>query len=264
MAATAYEAMTFDVEDGVGVITLNRPEALNALSLQLKDELADVLRRITEDAAVRCLVVTGAGRAFCSGGDITQMDPERPPQETRRRMLKLLREVYIPLARLERPVIAAVNGHAHGAGLSLAMACDLIYAQRGATFSFAFARMGLIPDSGALFFLPRRVGVPRAKELIFSARRFDPDEALALGIVQRVVDEDVLEAALEQARAFARLPALQLGMAKRLLDQSPLIALEDMAELEAYSQAVAVSTADHAEAVDAFLAKRTPVFGGGR
>jgi 2-(1,2-epoxy-1,2-dihydrophenyl)acetyl-CoA isomerase len=264
MAAIAYEAMTFAVEDGVGVITLNRPEALNALDLQLKDELADALRRITDDSAVRCLVVTGAGRAFCAGGDITEMDPERAPEETRRRMLKLLRDVYIPLARLEKPVIAAVNGHAHGAGLSLAMACDLIYAKRDATFSFAFARMGLIPDSGALFFLPRRVGVPRAKELVFSARRFDPEEALALGIVQRVVDEDVLEAALDQAGAFARMPALQLGMAKRLLDQSPLIALEDMAELEAYSQAVAVSTADHAEAVDAFLHKRTPVFGGGR
>ena len=164
--------MTLDVQDGVGLITLNRPEAMNALSLALKAELAQALREIADSREIRCLVITGTGRAFCAGGDITEMDAGRAPEETRRRFLKLLREIYIPLARLEMPVIAAVNGHAHGSGCSLAMACDIVFAARSAQFSLAFLRVGLIPDSGALFFLPRLVGVRRAKELVFSARRF--------------------------------------------------------------------------------------------
>jgi 2-(1,2-epoxy-1,2-dihydrophenyl)acetyl-CoA isomerase len=263
MAATAYEAMRFELRDGVGTITLDRPDALNALNLQLKAELADALREIAGDPEVRAVLVTGAGRAFCSGGDITQMDPDRPPRESRRRMLKLLHEVFIPLARLEKPVIAAVNGHAHGAGLSLAMACDLVVAARGAQFSLAFARLGLIPDCGALYFLPRLVGVARAKELVFSARRFAADEARELGIVHEVVDdEQLLETAMERARTLARGPSVALGMAKRLLDQSPILSLDDMAELESYGQSVAVASDDHREGVTAFFEKRAAEFTG--
>jgi 2-(1,2-epoxy-1,2-dihydrophenyl)acetyl-CoA isomerase len=253
---SGYQAITLDVEDGVGLLTLSRPEALNALNLRLKGELRDALRAVTASTDVHCLVITGAGRAFCAGGDITEMDPERTPAESRRRMLTLLREVYIPLARLEKPVIAAVNGHAHGAGCSLMMACDIVYAARTAQFSLAFIRMGLIPDSGALFFLPRLVGLRRAKELVFTARRFGADEARELGLVDNVCDDDrLLAVAMEQARALANGPAVQLGMAKRLLDQAPLTSLEDMCELEAYAQAVAVSTERHSEAVRDFVAR---------
>jgi len=253
--------MTLDVQDGVGLITLNRPEAMNALSLALKAELAQALREIADSREIRCLVITGTGRAFCAGGDITEMDAGRAPEETRRRFLKLLREIYIPLARLEMPVIAAVNGHAHGSGCSLAMACDIVFAARSAQFSLAFLRVGLIPDSGALFFLPRLVGVRRAKELVFSARRFGAEEALEYGLVQQVVDDDaLLDVAREQARLWARGPAVQLGMAKRLLDQAPLVALDDMAEFEAYAQSVAASTDFHADAVATFLARTS---GGG-
>jgi 2-(1,2-epoxy-1,2-dihydrophenyl)acetyl-CoA isomerase len=264
MSATTYEAMSLEVEEGVAVITLSRPEALNALDLQLKAELASALADVAQRTDIRAVLVTGSGRAFCAGGDITQMDPDREPRESRRRMLKLLREVFIPLARLEKPVVAAVNGHAHGAGCSLAMACDIVIAGRGAQFSLAFARLGLIPDSGALYFLPRLVGVSRAKELVFSARRFGAEEARDLGLVHRVVEDDeLLAVAMEQARRFAAGPSVALGMAKRLLDQSPILSLEDMAELESYGQALAVSTADHGEGVRAFHERRDPRFVGG-
>jgi 2-(1,2-epoxy-1,2-dihydrophenyl)acetyl-CoA isomerase len=263
MAATSYEAMRLEVQDGVGVITLDRPDALNALDLQLKAELGDALREVRDSDEVRAVLVTGAGRAFCSGGDITQMDPDRPARESRRRMVKLLHEVFIPLAQLEKPVVAAVNGHAHGAGCSLAMACDLVFAARSAQFSLAFARLGLIPDCGALYFLPRLVGVARAKELVFSARRFGAEEAFDIGLVHRVVDDEKLvAAAMDQAAALARGPSVALGMAKRLLDQSPMLSIDDMAELEAYGQAVAIGTGDHREGVAAFFAKRPAAFSG--
>jgi 2-(1,2-epoxy-1,2-dihydrophenyl)acetyl-CoA isomerase len=261
--ATGYEALTLDIEDGVGIITLRRPDALNALNLQLKAELAAAIKEVAERPEIRSVLLTGEGRAFCAGGDITQMDPERVPRESRRRQLKVLDEVYIPLARLEKPVIAAVNGHAYGAGCSLAMACDIVFAARSAQFSLAFSRIGLIPDSGALYFLPRLVGVSRAKELVFSARRFGAEEAQQLGLVLRVCDdEELIPSATEQARALAAGPSVALGMSKRLLDQSLQLSLDDMAELESYGQAVAVSSMDHAEGVAAFREKRSARFAG--
>jgi len=263
MVATLYETITLDVTDGVGIVTLNRQEALNALNLQLKAELSAALSEVASRPEVRCVLLTGAGRAFCAGGDITEMDPDRRPVENRRRMLSLLWDVCMPLARSEKPVVAAVNGHAHGAGCSLVMACDIVIAARSAEFSLAFARLGLIPDSGALYFLPRLVGVSRAKELVLTARRFSADEACQIGMVHRVVDDDVLMAtALEQARALAAGPSVALGLAKRLLDQAPTLSLDDMMELESYGQALAMSTDDHREGVHAFLEKRPPRFGG--
>lgn len=261
--ATEYEAMTLVIDDGVAIITLRRPESLNALNLQLKAELAAAIREVASRSEVRSVLLTGDGRAFCSGGDITQMDAERTPAQSRRRQLKVLNEVYIPLSRLEKPVVAAVNGHAHGAGCSLAMACDIVLASRSAQFSFAFTRLGLVPDSGALYFLPRLVGVSRAKELVFSARRFGAEEAQQLGLVLRVYDdEELVPAAIEQARALAAGPSVALGIAKRLLDQSLQLTLDDMAELEAYGLAVAVSASDHAEGVAAFRERRAAVFTG--
>jgi 2-(1,2-epoxy-1,2-dihydrophenyl)acetyl-CoA isomerase len=234
---------------------------VSPVSARVRGTVVEVLVR--DNAEVRAVLVTGAGRAFCSGGDIAQMDPDRPPRESRRRMLKLLHEVFIPLAQLEKPVVAAVNGHAHGAGLSLAMACDLVFAARSAQFSLAFARLGLIPDCGALYFLPRLVGPARAKELVFSARRFGAEEAAELGLVHRVVDDaELLPTALEQARALAHGPTVALSMAKRLLDQSSMLSIDDMAELEAYGQSVAVATVDHREGVAAFHEKRQAEFSG--
>jgi 2-(1,2-epoxy-1,2-dihydrophenyl)acetyl-CoA isomerase len=262
-AASELRAMTFGVDEGVGTITLNRPDALNALNLELKAELAATIAEIRARPDVRAVVVTGAGRAFCAGGDIDEMDPGRTPPAARTRLLKLLEEVFIPLARLEKPVIAAVNGHAHGAGCSLALAADMIYAAESAVFSLAFARLGLVPDSCSLYFLPRRLPINRAKELVFSARRFDAAEGERLGLVNRVLpDEELMPVALEEAARLASGATTALGLAKRLLDQSSQLTIDDMAQFEAYAQAIATGTEDHREGVAAFHEKRPPSFTG--
>jgi len=265
LSTVGYETLIFTVEDGLATITLNRPEALNALNQQLKDELADVLRALPSNRdEVRAVLLTGAGRAFSAGGDIVQMDPGRGAEVTRQRMTRLLREVLIPLARQEVPVVAAVNGHAHGLGLSLALACDVAFAARSAVLSMAFVRVGLAPDGGASYFLPRVVGVRRAKELMLTGRRLDAEEALALGLVNEVVeDEQLLARARSFARELAQGPTVALGAAKRLIDQSWLSSLEDMAQLEAYAQALAMSSEDHREGIAAFREKRAAKFTGG-
>jgi 2-(1,2-epoxy-1,2-dihydrophenyl)acetyl-CoA isomerase len=262
-SSSSYEVLGFEVADGVGTVTLNRPDALNALNFALKAELAACWREIAERDDVRVVVLTGAGRAFCAGGDISQWEPGAAPVASRKRWLKLLGDVVVPLARLEKPVIAAVNGHAHGAGFSLALAADVIYAAESAVFSLAFTKLGLVPDTGALYFLPRMVGLSRAKELVFSARRLSAGEAHDLGLVNHVVpDDDLQKVAREFAVTLAAGAPVALGMAKRLLDQSLNLSLDDMVEFEAYAQSVAIATADHAEGVSAFREKRVPRYRG--
>jgi 2-(1,2-epoxy-1,2-dihydrophenyl)acetyl-CoA isomerase len=242
---------------------MNRPDALNALNMQLKEELADVWRVLVESSEVRAVLLTGAGRAFSTGGDIKQMDPDRGPDVTRKRMAKLLRDTVIPLARLEKPVVAAVNGHAHGLGLSLALACDIVYAADSAVLSMAFTRVGLAPDGGASYFLPRLVGLARAKELMFTGRRLTAGEALELGLVGRVLpDEELMPAALDLASTLAEGATVALGAAKRLLNESAMHSIEEMAELEAYGQAIAMSSDDHREGIAAFSERRKPEFKG--
>lgn len=261
--STVYESLGLSVEDGVATLTLDRPDALNSLDFTMKASLAACLRDIRDRDDVRAVVLTGAGRAFCAGGDISQWEPGAPPPATRRRWLRLLNDVVVPLARLPQPVVAAVNGHAHGAGFSLALAADVVYAAESAVFSLPFTRLGLVPDTGALYFLPRLVGLSRAKELVFSGRRLSAGEALDLGLVTRVVADDELAGV---ARGFARTLAsgasVALAMTKRLLDQSLGMTLEDMVELESYAEAVAISTEDHLEGVRAFHEKRPPHYTG--
>jgi 2-(1,2-epoxy-1,2-dihydrophenyl)acetyl-CoA isomerase len=255
--------MTLTIDDGLATIALNRPEAMNALNLQLKGELARTIAELAVDPAARAVLITGNGRAFCSGGDIKEMDPDRTQVVSRQRLTKLLGEIFIPLARMEKPVIAAVNGHAHGAGMSLALAADVIYAGESAVFSLAFSRLGLVPDSCALYFLPRRLPVDRCKELIFSARRFGAAEARELGLVTKVLpDDELLPAATALGREWATGATVAFGLAKRLLDQSTTLTMEDMAQLEMYAQGVAISTEDHAEGLRAFAEKRAAVFRG--
>jgi 2-(1,2-epoxy-1,2-dihydrophenyl)acetyl-CoA isomerase len=259
--ATASEVLSLAVADGIATVTLNRPDARNALNMELKRALAGVLRAIPEDAAIRTVVLTGAGPAFSAGGDVKELDATRTALVSRDRMRWLLHEVVVPLARLDVPTIAAVNGAAFGAGLSLALACDIVIASDAATFSLAFSRMGLVPDCGALWLLPRRLGMGRAKELLFTARRFDADEALELGIVQRVVAAQELDAAsAELAATLVVGPANALRMTKRLLEQAATSTLDEVAEIESYAQGVAMSSAEHAEALLAFGERRTPDF----
>jgi len=251
------------VEDGLAVLTLNRPSAMNALNLELKRALADWLAQARYDASVRAVLLTGNGRAFCAGGDLKEMDPGRTPRAAMLRQDELLRSVYLPLARLPVPVVAAVNGHANGGGLSLALACDIVIAAEGAPMSLGFVQRGLAPDCASLHFLPRLVGVARTKELVLTARSFTAEDALGMGMIAEVVPAAALLArGRELAGRLAAGPTVALGLAKSLVDQSWTATFDEFAELESYSQAVTRSTQDHREGVEAFMQKRSPAFQG--
>jgi 2-(1,2-epoxy-1,2-dihydrophenyl)acetyl-CoA isomerase len=247
-------------DGAVATVTLDRPDAMNALTRASRRSLALDLRALSADAAVRCVVLTGAGRAFCAGQDLREEDALADVDTT-------IRETYVPiieaLVGMPKPVIAAINGAAVGAGLSLALACDVRYLADGAVLMMAFSNIALVPDSGGSWFLPRIVGYARAFELAASGRRVGSDEALALGLVERVLPHDeLLPAANELAAALAARPTLALAWTKRLLRAAEQGTLSDVMELEAQLQVAAVATHDHAEGVAAFLAKREPRFEG--
>jgi 2-(1,2-epoxy-1,2-dihydrophenyl)acetyl-CoA isomerase len=256
------DAPTHRVErDGaVATVTLDRPDALNAQTRASRRALLRDLRALSADATVRSVVLTGAGRAFCAGQDLREQDALENVDET-------IRETYIPiiesLVGMPKPVIAAINGAAAGAGLSLALACDVRHLAEDAVLMMAFSNIGLVPDSGGTWLLPRAVGYARAFELAATGRRVQAAEALELGLVQRVLPRDeVLAAARELASALAARPTLALGWTKRLLRAGEQSSLADVMELEAQLQASAVLTHDHAEGVAAFLEKREARFEG--
>jgi 2-(1,2-epoxy-1,2-dihydrophenyl)acetyl-CoA isomerase len=252
--------LLLEVADGIATLTLNRPEALNALDRALKDALLDAVGRVARDEDVRVVVVTGAGRAFCSGQDLREGGGAAS-------LAVELRDRYNPLIlglrRMEKPVIAAVNGVAAGAGVSLALACDLRIAAEEASFVLAFGRIGLVPDSGLTWFLPRLVGPARAAELMFSSDPVSAQEAARLGLVNRAVPGSHLKA--ETASLAARLASAApraLGLAKRALNRALEVGLEDALAYEASLQGIAGATADHQEGIRAFREKRTPRFHG--
>lgn len=248
---------------GVATITLNRPEAKNALNMEVKEALAAAIASVAHDAEVRCVVITGAGDAFCAGGDIKEMSLNTDPVTSRTRLQRLLADVTLPLAEMEKPTIAAVNGHAHGAGFSLALACDFIIAADDAKFSCAFAKVGLLPDTGALYFLPRRVPMGVAKELVYTGRAFAAAEGVQLGVVNRAVGSgELADTVGALASQIASSATIALGLSKQMLDVSLQSSLREIAALEAYGQAVLYATGDHAEARAAFIEKRKPEFTG--
>jgi 2-(1,2-epoxy-1,2-dihydrophenyl)acetyl-CoA isomerase len=258
-----YQRLEYTVADAVATIRLTRVEARNSMDMLLKAELAEVIELAATDTAVRAVVVTGSGNAFCAGGDVTEMDLNTDPVTSRARLRTLLATVYLPLAEMEKPTIAAVNGHCHGSGLSLMMACDLAIVADDAMFSCAFVKVGLLPDCGAMYFLPRRLPMNVAKELIFTGRRFDAAEAKELGLVNRVVPADELMKHVgELAADLATSPTVALGMAKTLLERSVLLGARDFAEFEALAMGTIFSTEDHLAARAAFKNKSTPEFKG--
>jgi 2-(1,2-epoxy-1,2-dihydrophenyl)acetyl-CoA isomerase len=252
-----------EVRDGIASLTLNRPDAMNALNDELKTELAEWLRAARYDTGIRAVLLAGAGRAFCAGGDLTEMEPGRTTEQARARQDKLVTEVFVPLARLPKPVVAAVHSHAHGAGLSLALACDIVVAAADAPMSLGFVHRGLAPDCGILHFLPRLIGTARAKELLLTGRRFSGAEAASMGMVAAAVPADEVRPTAQRLVAdLASGASIALGQTKTLLDRSWSMTLEQLGELEAYASAVARSTGDHAEALSAFAAKRAASFAG--
>jgi 2-(1,2-epoxy-1,2-dihydrophenyl)acetyl-CoA isomerase len=246
-------------EGVVETITLNRPDVLNALDAETKRLLLEAVRA-ARDPEVRAVVLTGAGRGFCAGQDLQEFS-ESPDVGA------ALRATYHPIAlglrELEKPVLAAVNGAAAGAGLSLACLCDIRIAADTASFTPGFVRIGLIPDSGGSFFLPRLLGPARAFEWMSSGRRLSPEEALAWGLVSEVVPAHALAVrAAELAAELAALPTRAIAMNKRLFDHAWTATLEQQLELEAQLQAAAARSEDFAEGIVAFREKRPPEFRG--
>ena len=256
------DAPTHRVErdGGVATVTLDRPDAMNALTRASRRALARDRRALAGDAAVRCVVLTGAGRAFCAGQDLREEGALDDVDTT-------IRETYLPiveaLVEMPKPVLAAINGAAAGAGLSFALACDIRYMAEEAVLMMAFSNIALVPDSGGSWLLPRITGYARAFELAATGRRVGSEEALALGLVQRVLPKDELAPAVhELAVRLAARPTLALAWTKRLLRTAEARPLADVMELEAQLQAAAVETHDHAEGVASFLEKREPRFEG--
>ena len=252
------------IEDGVAVLTLNRPEALNALSMDIRNGLLSAMERYAEDSAVRCIVITGAGRAFSSGGDVKGMG-QRAAQGYEARARGLLFSATIPMAIRKHPkvIIGMVNGVAAGAGMSLSMACDLRIAGKSARFTTAFLKIGLSGDWGGTWTLTRLVGTAKARELFLLPDMVSADEALKLGIVNRVAeDADLRSATMEVAHRIADMPPVAVAAVKRNLFAAETESFAVTLDQEAYNQARCSQTADHAEAVAAFKEKRKPVFTG--
>ena len=256
------DGLRVEIDGPVATLTLDRPESLNALTVPVKVALREALESIASDRAVRAVILTGAGRAFCAGQDLAEREsPDAAPLDVE------VRDRYNPIIRAIRsmgqPVIAAVNGVAAGAGASLAFACDLRIAAEEARFVLAFGRIALVPDSGATWFLPRLVGPAKAAELALVGDPLDAAEALRLGLVSKVVPVDRL---LHEARAMASRLAegapLALALTKEALQRSSTIDLDEALEGEAKLQGIAGASADHAEGLVAFKEKRRPRFSG--
>ncbi len=250
------EIILLKKEDPVATITLHRPEAMNFLDPIMAQQLCGVLRDLEKDEHIRVIVITGAGRAFCAGGDIKSMQQKRSPQEWVDR-LESIAAVTKDLLHLPKPIIASVNGAAVGAGCNLALASDLIIASDKATFGEVFTRIGLIPDCGGIFLLPRRVGLTKAKELIFTGKIISAQEALQMGLVNKVVSAEELEGETRRwAEEMAAGATLAIGMAKRLLNLSFQTDLEATLQAELSHQTFLRYTEDYQEGVRAFLEKR--------
>jgi 2-(1,2-epoxy-1,2-dihydrophenyl)acetyl-CoA isomerase len=261
----AYETILSETVDGVLTLTLNRPDVLNAVTDAMLSELQDAFRSAERDAAVRCIVLTGAGRGFCAGQDLNARGGASggPLQSVGEH----LRHGYNPLVRrirgIEKPVIAAVNGVAAGAGANIALACDIRIASETASLVQAFVKIGLVPDSGGTLFLPMLVGLGKACELAFTGDRIGAEECLRLGLFNQVVPADAfVEKTHELAIRLAALPTRAIGLTKRAFNRAVMPNLEAVLEYEADMQTLASRTKDNAEGVAAFLERRTPNFTG--
>jgi 2-(1,2-epoxy-1,2-dihydrophenyl)acetyl-CoA isomerase len=262
MADEATVLVAVDAEAGVATITLNRPDALNSLTVPMKVDLLGAIRQVERDASVRAVVLTGAGRGFCAGQDLRErLQPDAAPLGVE------LRDRYNPIIRamrsLPKPIVGAINGVAAGAGASLAMACDIRIASEAASFALAFGRVGLIPDSGATWFLPRLVGATKAAEIALLNAPLSAAEAERLGLFGRVVP--AVDLATQAGAIAARLAAgapRAIALTKRALNAAWDRDLDGALDYEAHLQDMAGRTSDHQEGMAAFLEKRPPRFTG--
>lgn len=262
---TAYENVLVDVTDGIGTLTLNRPDKLNAFAGTMRQEIAVAVRSLAANDDVRVIVITGAGRAFCAGADIGYMKELTASGDVAgfRGLVEAGREVVTVIRATLKPVIASVNGPAAGGGANMALACDLRIASDKAAIGQTFGRIGLHPDWGGTFFLPRLVGAAKALELIFSAEMVPANEALRLGLFNRVVPHDQLAAATrEVALSLAQKSPKALALAKKAVYASDRHTLDDQLDMELAHQLTCFQSDDAREGLAAFLEKRSPEFRG--
>jgi 2-(1,2-epoxy-1,2-dihydrophenyl)acetyl-CoA isomerase len=260
---STYEHLIVERDGAVATLTLNRPERLNAFTDQTVRELLAVLAELSADREVRAVILTGAGRGFCTGADVRDRLAARLGQPSQRNHMGASHQLANALYKLEKPVIAAVNGPAAGAGMSLALACDLILASESASFNQVFVKRGLVPDLASLYHLPRLVGLWAAKLMMYTGDSIPAAEAERLGLVYRVLPADeLLPAARELAGRMASVAPIALGLTKALVNRSLESNLADMLEFESLAQAMARGSKDHQEAVKAFLEKRPAEFHG--
>ena len=260
----AFEHILYEVDQGVANLTLNRPDVLNSFNRAMAAEVRQALSGAGADAEVRAVLLTGAGRAFCAGQDLAEAMPKEGPAPD---LGDIVARGYNPIVRtirqLDKPVVCAVNGVAAGAGANLAFACDFVLASSDASFIQSFAKIGLVPDTGGTFFIPRFVGMARATALMMLGDKVSAQEAVAMGLILRVIDAGALmEEATKLSRQLATRPTRGLGLIKRALNASATNGLDEQLALEAQLQAEAGSTTDYREGVKAFLEKRAPVFVG--
>jgi 2-(1,2-epoxy-1,2-dihydrophenyl)acetyl-CoA isomerase len=265
MSDSTFETIEYIVDDGVATIALNRPDKYNAINFQLHHDLTAALKLVARDRSVRALRFIGRGRGFCAGQDLNEFAIARASDTFRvdDHVRATFNRTITTIRTLEIPVIAAVNGVAAGAGWSLALAADIRFASEDATFTQAFSKIGLVPDTGSTWFLPELVGTSRALQLAFTGDPIHAQQAADWGLVNFVTTADELDtASLTYARRLAQMPTRALGLTKRAMYRATTTSLEDALEYEAQLQQHAAATSDHVEGVMAFLEKREPAFTG--
>ena len=256
------QVLNFEIKDGVGCITLNRPDLLNSFNKDMAMACQDALDRCRDEENIRAVYITGSGRAFCAGQDLAEAISQDGPE-----LEKIVSEHYNPIIRkireLEKPVVCGVNGVAAGAGANIALACDVVFAAASSSFIQAFSKIGLVPDSGGTYFLPRLVGWQKASAFMMLGDKVKAEEAERLGMVYKVCpDEELEEKALGTAKHLATMPTKGLGLTKRLLNQSFTNSLNEQLDAEHKLQTEAGNSHDYEEGVNAFLEKRKPNFKG--
>lgn len=255
------ESVVYSVRNGVGYIKLNEPNSRNALSTAIKNGILNSLDRAEEDSDVRIVILLGEGSTFCAGGDIKGMGKRTTLESVEK--INLTSKIAVRMESFRKPIIAAVSGYAVGAGFSLALASDIIFAEERSKFGLSFSKVGLIPDCGALYHLPRLVGPWKAKELIFSGEMLSSNNAEKLGIVNRIfADGEVIGGAVEFAEKMAQGPAHTMQFVKSIISKTANQSLSGTVEYENYAQSILQQTYDHAEGVNAFIEKRQAVFEG--
>lgn len=261
----AFKTIEFNIDSGFATLTLNRPDRLNSFTTEMHEEVRTVMKIVHEDASIRCLLITANGRGFCAGQDLSDraVSTEGGVPDLGESIEKYYNPLIESIMGLPKPVICAVNGVAAGAGASIALACDIVLAARSASFIQVFCKIGLVPDSGGTWNLPRSVGLARAKGLALLGDKLPAEQAEDWGLIWRCVDDDDLQfEARRLAAHFATQPTRGLGMIKKLLQESAANTLPEQLELEKNTQRMLGQSHDYREGVAAFLEKRSPEFKG--